>query len=119
MGGAVVEGGDDVFGGTAQLKQAVLEVGEFGGGQDDGVIGQAAALGGGAALVGALAARLGAVAAASACLGVVGQLPAAPAAVAGRGHGGIMPAGSRHGGVGSSGRWSGCWVIGAHSCGAY
>jgi hypothetical protein len=65
-GGAVVDGGDDVFGGAAQLEEAVLEVGDFGGREDDGVFGEAAALDGGAAFVGALAAGLGAVAAGSA-----------------------------------------------------
>lgn len=71
-GGSVVEGGDDVFGGAAELEEAVLEVGEFAGGEDDGVFGEAAALDGGAAFVGALAAGLGAVAAGSADLAVVG-----------------------------------------------
>lgn len=81
-GGAVVDGGDDVLGGAAQLEQAVLQVGEFGGGQDDGVFGQAAALDGGAAFVGALPARLGAVAAGAADFAVVGQSAPAPGAVA-------------------------------------
>jgi hypothetical protein len=45
------------------LEEAVLEVGEFAGGEDDGVFGESAALDGGASFVGALPARLGAVAA--------------------------------------------------------
>lgn len=38
-GGAVVECGDDVFGGAAELVEAVLEVGEFCRGEDDCVFG--------------------------------------------------------------------------------
>jgi hypothetical protein len=69
---SVVQGGDDVFGCAAELEEAVLEVGQFGGGEDDGVFGEAAALDGGAAFVGALPAGLGAVAAGAAGFGVVG-----------------------------------------------
>ena len=58
---AVVGGGGHVLGGAAELEQPVLQIGELGGGQDDGVFRQAAALDRGAAFVGALAARLGAV----------------------------------------------------------
>jgi hypothetical protein len=71
-GGAVVYCCDDVFGRAAELEEAVLEVGQFGGGEDYGVFGEAAALDGGAAFVGALAAGLGAVAAGSAGSGFVG-----------------------------------------------
>lgn len=58
-----------------------MEVGEFGGGQDDGVFWQAAALDGGAAFVGALPAGLAAVLAGAADAAAFGQRPAAPAAV--------------------------------------
>lgn len=54
--GAVVGGRDHVFGGTAQLKQPVLERGELGAGQHDGVLGQAASLDRGPAFVGSLTA---------------------------------------------------------------
>jgi hypothetical protein len=95
------------------LEQPVLQVGQFGGGEDDGVLWQSPALHGGAAFVGALAAWLRAVAAGAADFAVVGQASAAPGAVAGfaagstepfgfdqrrwlllvGGHGGIMPVG--------------------------
>jgi hypothetical protein len=52
------------------LEESVLEVGQFGGGEDDGVFWEAAALDCGAAFVGALAAGLGAVAAGAADFGV-------------------------------------------------
>lgn len=68
---AVVRGGRHVLGGAAKLEQPVLEVGEFRGGQDDGVLRQAAALYRGAAFVGALTAGLGAVPAGSADLPVL------------------------------------------------
>jgi hypothetical protein len=54
------------------LEEAVLEVGQFGGGEDYGVFWEATAVDCGAAFVGALAAGLGAVAAGSAGSGVVG-----------------------------------------------
>jgi hypothetical protein len=117
-GGAVVDCCDDVLGCAAELEEAVLEVGQFGGGQDYGVFGEAAALDGRAAFVGALAAGLGAVAARAADdFAVVGEGAAAPGAVAcfaagwgdpfgGHqllvgGHGGIMPGGLGLGGGGS------------------
>jgi hypothetical protein len=81
--GAVAGGGDDVFGGAAELEEAVLEGGDFGVGEDDGVFGEAAALEGGAAFVGALAAGLAAVAAAAADVAAFGEAAAAPAAVSG------------------------------------
>lgn len=38
-GGSVVDGCDDVFCCAAELEESVLEVGEFGGGEDDCVFG--------------------------------------------------------------------------------
>jgi hypothetical protein len=81
--GAVVGGGDDVFGGAAELEQPVLEGGDLGVGEHDGVFGEAAALQCGAAFVGALAAGLAAVAAAAADVAAFGEAPSAPAAVPG------------------------------------
>jgi hypothetical protein len=52
------------------LEQPVLQVGELGGGEDDGVFREAAALDRGASFVGALAAGLGAVSAGPADLAV-------------------------------------------------
>jgi hypothetical protein len=71
-GGSVVDGCDDVFCCAAELEESVLEVGEFGGGEDDCVFGEAAALDCGAAFVGALSAGLGAVAAGATDFAVVG-----------------------------------------------
>src|SRR3954466_3562647 len=71
--GAVVGRGDDVFRGAAELEEPVLEGGDFGVGEDDGVFGQAAALECGAAFVGALAAGLAAVAAAAADVAAFGE----------------------------------------------
>ena len=82
--GAVFGGGDDVFSGAAELEEAVLEGGDFGVRQDDGVFGESAALECGAAFVGALAAGLAAVAPAAADVAAFGQAPSAPAAVPGR-----------------------------------
>ena len=79
--GSVRGGGDDVFGGAAELEEAVLEGGDLGVGEDDGVFGQAAALQGGAAFVGALAAGLPTVAASAAHISGFGEAPAAPATV--------------------------------------
>jgi glycerophosphoryl diester phosphodiesterase len=79
--GSIVSCGDDVFGGTAELEEAVLQGGDFGVGEDDGVFGEAAALQGGAAFVGALAAGLPAVAAATSDVAAFGEAPAAPATV--------------------------------------
>ena len=142
-GGAVVEGGDDVLGGAAQLEQPVLQVGQLPRREDDGVFGQSPALHGGAAFVGALPAWLRAVAAGPADAhgadGVVGQASAAPGAVAGRaarrcdpfgldqrrallvgGHPGIMPVGRLLGAaarrrVTATGWSPGCHVWRAHS----
>jgi hypothetical protein len=82
--GAVFGGGDDVFGGAAKLEEAVLEGGDFGVREDDGVFGESAALECGAAFVGALAAGLAAVAATAADVAAFGEAPSAPAAVPGR-----------------------------------
>ena len=82
--GAVFGGGDDVFGGAAELEEAVLEGGDFGVREHDGVFGESAALEGGAAFVGALAAGLTAVASAAADVAAFGEAPSAPAAVPGR-----------------------------------
>lgn len=106
VGGAVVGGGLDVLGGAAELEQPVLEVGEFVGGQDHGVLGQSAALDGRASFVGALSAGLAAVAAGSSDPVGVRQWAAAPAAVpdvaggaAGAGGiGGLAAGGAGHGG---------------------
>lgn len=112
---AVVRGGFDVLGGAAKLEEPVLQVGEFGGGEDDGVIGQAAALDGGAAFVGALPAGLSAVLAGAADAAGVGQAAAAPAAVAG-GAAGPDRAGGVAGGVAGPGsrvgHGGGCGVHG-------
>ena len=83
-GGAIVGRGDDVFGGAAQLEEAVLEVGDLGVGEHDGVFWQAAALERGAAFVGALAAGLAAVAPALAAGLAFFETSATPAAVGGR-----------------------------------
>lgn len=56
--GPVVGRGDHVLGRAAQPEQAILQVGELRGGQHDRVLGQSAALHGGAALVGPLPAGL-------------------------------------------------------------
>lgn len=94
MVGAVVGGGLDVLGGAAELEEPVLQVGDFGRGEDDGVFGEAAALDGGAAFVGALSARLAAVLAGSADSPAVGEVASAPAAVS------CVAGGADEGGVG-------------------
>ena len=59
--GSVLHRGQDVFGGAAQLEQPVLQIGDFGRGEDHRVFGKTAALHRGSPFVGALPARLGAV----------------------------------------------------------
>src|SRR6187399_2858770 len=79
--GAVLGGGDDVFGGASQLEEPVDQRGEFGAGQHDGVFGKAGALDGASSFVGALAAGLTAVLPPSADGRSLFQQTAAPAAV--------------------------------------
>lgn len=82
-GRAVVGRGDDVFGGAAELEEPVLQGGDLGVGEDDGVFRETAALEGGAAFVGSLAAGLSAVAAAPADVAALFEPSAAPSAVFG------------------------------------